>query len=101
MEKINYNGKEFLFVIEQFDCGEYGIWNCYRTHFFDPKPEIVERKKWYFFGPKIKVENFTKLFTLDYSIKSPKILKEKITEDLEKQVKLLNRKEEIERGEII
>jgi hypothetical protein len=100
MEEIEYNGKKFLYLIEEYECGDYGAFSCFKTHFFNPFPTITERRKWYLFGRKIKVENFDLLFTLDYSIKSPKVLKEKIQKDLDEQIKLLNREEEIKRGEI-
>lgn len=101
MEKLNFNGREFLYEIERYDCGDYGVWDCFKTHFYDPKPIIKVRKKYFIFGEKIEVKSYTKLFTLDYSIKSPAKLKEDIRSDIETYVKLLDRKDEINRGDII
>lgn len=38
MEKLNYKGQEFLYVIEEYDCGEYGM-TCYKTM------KLVNRQK--------------------------------------------------------
>lgn len=97
MEKINYKDQEFLYIIEEYDCGEYG----YRTHFFNPVPITTYRKKWYLFGPKVEEIIYEKLFTLDYSIRSPKKLKEDIQNDLDRNIKLINRQKEIEQGDIV
>ena len=58
-------------------------------------------KKWGLFGDTITEELPKYVFTIDEAITNPKKSKEWWLKELTKEVELLNRKEEIERGEFI
>ncbi len=99
MKKLEINDKTLYYKIIGFDCGEYGVTTCYKTYFFlEPKMKV---KKYWLWGSIIEIENTHEVFMLDYSIEEEWRTKLEIREDLEYRLELLNRKEEIKRGEII
>jgi uncharacterized protein (DUF1778 family) len=90
-----------LYEIVHYDCGEYGTMICGKTVFYNPRPIIKTRKKYWLCGPEIKYTEYEHLFTIAANIESHDLLKKDITKMLNKEIALLNRKEEIKRGEII
>lgn len=58
-------------------------------------------KKWFWFGNTITEELPKLVFTINEAIIDPNKSKEWWTEELLKEIKILNRKEEIKRGEFI
>ena len=58
-------------------------------------------KKWGLFGDTITEERPKCVFTIDEAITNPKKSKEWWEKELTKEIELLDRKEEIERGEFI
>ena len=102
MNKIKVNNIELLYKVKRFDCGDYGASDCYETIFYDTTPIKKYVKRYIFFGPIIyEKETFEELFRISVDINSIKYTKDEIRDMIERNVKLLNRKKEIERGEII
>ena len=97
MKKITISGQEFEYKVFH-DCTEHGDW--YWTEFYQGTEEETYRK-YLFFGEK-KIRIIPKLiFTEHTNIEDNCYTKANIKKRLERQVELLNRKKEIERGEII
>lgn len=102
MKKIIINGETYYYEIAWTEIGEYSYDVRYTKFYKSVKLLIKKRKKYYLFGPI--VEYFEKpepLFVLWIDIESPNYTKEEILNKIERELKLVNRKEEIERGEII
>lgn len=70
------------------------------TEFYEGT-ETYTYKKWGLFGDTITEERPKHVFTIDEAITNPKKSKEWWQKELTKEVELLDRKEEIERGEFI
>lgn len=100
-KELEYKGRKFLYSIEEHDCGDYGAFVCYVTNFYDPNPIIKQKKKWFLFGPLVEYKEYINLFEIDLNIESPHVTKKEIRELLDKQIDLLNRKEEIKKGEFV
>lgn len=97
MKKITIKGREFEYKTF-YDCSEHGDYEW--TEFYDGLEEIV-KKKYIFFGEK-KTYFIPKLmFKVYKNIEDPSYTKSDIKKIIEKQVELLERSKEIERGEII
>ena len=99
MKKITIEGREFFYEVRKED--DYGFSFGTRTIFYDPTPKIIKRKKYYFFGKDIEIRQYKSLFIMYINIESPKYSKCQTKELLTRQIQILNRKEEIERGEIV
>lgn len=101
MYEIEISGKKFNYRID-YDCSEFG--ETYQTVFF--KKIMVDEKIWSwrklrFLNTGKLVEKDKTLFCLYFDMHSPEYTKAEIKNRLEKEVELLGRAEEIERGEII
>lgn len=99
---IEINGETWYYeVYEDIDYDWYYI----ETAFFKTKTKIVTKRKYWLFGEKSQVEVEKSLrdadFKLPFSIKDRKYTKEEIRAKIEREIELLNRAEEIRRGEII
>jgi hypothetical protein len=70
------------------------------TEFYEGT-ETHTYKKWGLFGDTITEERTKCVFTIDEAITNPNKSKEWWEKELLEKIKLLNRKEEIERGEFI
>jgi len=99
MKKLEINGRTLYYKLRTFDCGDYGASQCYETHFF-LKPTKKVTKYW-FHGDIIEIENTDYVFKFKYSIESERKTKEEIREAIEKELVLLDRSEEIKKGDII
>lgn len=97
MKTINVNGREFQYKVG-YDCSEYG--DYYWTDFYEGT-ETETYKKWLFFGPTLTKEVGKWVFKVYLNIENPHLTKSEIRQHIERAVELLERKEEIERGEII
>jgi hypothetical protein len=95
--KITISDQEF-FYIEDSDCTEFGE-NLY-TQFFQEK-EVYKYKKYIIFGPIIEEIYPKVLFTIPYHLTNTKVTKTELRTRLEREVELLKRKDEIEKGELI
>ncbi len=92
MKKLEYNGTTFYYEIFDFLDSAY-------TKFYDSP--TMKRKKFFIFGEEIEVRNNKSIFNLDFNIKNPNFSKEYVRDALKKELVVLNRKEEVENGEII
>ena len=75
------------------------------TAFFKTKTKIVTKRKYWLFGEKLQLEvekDFEDAdFKLYFNIENPKYTKSEIRAAINKKIELLNRVDEIKRGEII
>jgi hypothetical protein len=99
-KSIELKGQKFFYKIDSYDCGEYGATDCYRTKFYKYNG-VGERKKYWFFGPTVKYDKYKRVFTLQVNIENPSHTKEEIRSLLKPKLVEYNRKQEIEKGEII
>ena len=98
MKTINYHGREFQYEIFS-DYNEYdGL--TYETEFYEGT-EMVTKRKYWLFGPEITVEQPKLIFKLYIDIEDETYTKQDIRDKIRRKVELLNRKLEIEKGEII
>lgn len=97
MKSLSINENTFWYEIE-VDSSEYG--DYYTTNFYQGT-ETVKRKKYILFGAEI-VKTVPKLvFSLYMNIEDPSYTKSDIRALISREIELMNRVEEIERGEII
>lgn len=97
MKTLNVNGREFQYEIEIYQ-GEFGL---YEETLFYEGVETYTRKKYFLFGDVITITKPKWVFTLPLDIESEYYTKAEIRGMIEKKLELLNRKEEIENGQII
>ncbi len=97
MKTINYHGREFQYDILE-EVSEYG---SYRYTEFYEGTEMVTKRKYWLFGPEITVEKTKLSFTLYMDIEDEMYTKKDVRDKIRRKVELLNRKLEIEKGEII
>lgn len=100
MKKLQYKGYTFHYQVKEYDCGEYGVATCYTTIFYEYLGKGVKKKYW-LWGPEVKYDIHKELFTLQYNIESCGITKIEIRRDLDKEIDLMFRCEEIKKGEIV
>jgi len=97
MKTLDVNGRtlqyEVCFYNSEFGCDEY-------TEFFEGTKSRTFRK-YLLFGPKITKLVPNKVFELSINIEDPCFTKQEIRSRIEKQIELLERTEQIQRGEII
>jgi hypothetical protein len=101
MKELDFDGRLFLYDIVSHDCGEYGAGTCYTTDFYDTEEIITERKKFILFGPIVQEISYKKLFTVNFSIESEHRTKKEVRKHIQHEVDLMNRREEIKRGEFV
>ena len=97
MKTITVNDREFQYEI-CYHASEYG--ECEWTNFYEGS-EFRSYKKYLFFGPNVVKSIPNKVFHLNLSIEDESYTKSEIRRMLENKIELLNRREEIEKGEII
>jgi len=97
MKEINVNGRTFQYEVEMYQ-GEFGYF--YETLFYEGL-ETRTRKKYFLFGETITITKPKWVFTIHCDIESEYYTKSEIRNKILKQVELLERKKQIERGEII
>ena len=101
MKQIEIQGRTFLYEVKRYS-GDYDSSGYQITHFYKPTPIIKTRKKYLFWGPEVNYLEYERLLSLEFvDIESPKFTKEQITQKIMREINLLNRAEEIKRGEII
>ena len=97
MKSITINGRTFQYQIYA-DYDQFG--DNVSTCFYDGT-EIIKHKKYWFFGEVISKEEPKIVFELPFSIEDHSMTKEQVRSHIERAVTLLNRREQIQRGEII
>lgn len=97
--QITINGRTFTY--EVFDCSsEWG--DVYETCFYEGTETIMVRTGFLgLFGPKKQVEQPKKVFTINWDANDPSITKSEWKKIIEHKIELLDRKEQLERGELI
>jgi hypothetical protein len=98
MKQINYNGTILHYEVVQ-DEGRFTILSR-RTIFYNGT-ESVPRRKYCLFGPNEAVMKPKYFCTLWFDIENPMYSKEEIRKNLDAAIAVINRKDEIARGEII
>ena len=101
-KEITINDETWFYeVYEDIDYDWYFI----ETAFFKTKTKTITKRKYWLFGEKSQIEVEKSLrdadFRLPFSIKDRKFTKAEIREKIQRELELLNRIEEIKRGEII
>lgn len=91
---ITYKGIEYVYEIVR------GILD-FRTYVYDSTPIVTYVKKYWLFGPLVKKVSYRYLFQIWHNIESASYSKKEVEEIFEKEVEWLNRKKEIENGEIL
>lgn len=101
LKKITILGKIYQYKLD-YKSGEYR--DDIITKFYDGV-KIVKYRKYYFFGPILKKPKKIFFLKVKYNIESTSFTKEELRTKLEKDFKqhidLLNRVEEIKKGELI
>lgn len=101
-KEIRIDGTAYLYKIKTYTCGEYEGFYCYDTYFYSAVPRIEKRKKWYLFGPIVEIKQYDCLFVMThFNIEDPRYSKKDVLSKMQPYLKELQRKKEIERGEII
>lgn len=91
VDKYTFKYKTFI---------EYSEWGTHVETVFYHGYETVSRKKWFFFGPEIVEENPKKVFSIYADSSDVNISKRWWREEIRKKIEILDRKYEIERGEL-
>ena len=97
MKELAIDGRVFQYRVSHC-ISEYSDYDI--TEFFQGF-STIKRKKYWIFGEEIekKIPKFS--FNLYVNIEDESYTKKEIREMIQKKIELLNRKEEIKRGEII
>jgi uncharacterized protein (DUF1778 family) len=98
MKQIEILDKTYLYEVIHRE-SDYTSWSG--TYFYKPTPIIKTRKKYIFWGPEVSHLEYEGLFSMTIDIESERYTKKDITQRILNEIALLNRKEEIKRGEII
>ena len=97
MKKVNIKGRELKYIV-QYDCSEYG--DYYWTEFYEETYTKTYKKYW-LFGPTLTKEEPIVLFQLSLNVEDEYYTKSDIRSRILRQLELLDRKEQIKRGELI
>jgi len=97
MKTLNVNGREFQYEVETY-IGEFGTFE--ETVFYEGF-KTYSRKRYFLFGDIVTISKPKWVFTIHCNIESEGYTKSEIKEKIDKQIQLLERKKQIENGEII
>jgi hypothetical protein len=97
MKSIDVNGRKIEYEV-LYDCSEYG--ETYETIFYEGT-EVKTRKKFLLFGEKIEKLVPKEIFRLYLDIEDEGMTRSEARRKIERRLELLDRKEQIERGELI
>jgi hypothetical protein len=97
MNTLFINGRQFQYEVEAY-IGEFGYYH--ETQFYEGV-ETYTRKKYFLFGDNVTISKPKWVFTIHCNIESEGYTKSEIKEKIDKQIQLLERKKEIENGQII
>lgn len=97
MKKLKINGRELQY---QVILHETSLMSWRTTEFYEGI-ETISRKKYLFFGKTIIEVKPKKIFEIEFNIENPKWSKDDIKKSIDKELAILEREAEIERGEII
>lgn len=94
MKAISINGRRFLYKTKEWASGELTI-------FYHPEPFKTLKFKYLFFGPKVEKNIYKEAFCIYFNIENPIYTKQEVRDMIEQKIIVLDRKKEIEKGEII
>ena len=97
MKKVNVKGRELKYIVQN-QCSEYG--DYYWTEFYEETYTKTYKKYW-LFGPTLTKEEPIVLFQLSLNVEDEYYTKSDIRSRILRQLELLDRKEQIKRGELI
>lgn len=97
MGKVNIKGRDLKYIIQNH-CSEYG--ENYWTEFYEETYTKTYKKFW-LFGPTLTKEVPIVLFTLHLNVEDEYYTKSDIRTKISRKLELLDRKEQIKRGELI
>ena len=97
MKTIEINGRKIQYEV-LYDVSEYG--DTYETVFYEGT-QIVSKKKYLLFGETITKEVPYEIFRLYFNIEDEGRTKSETRAIIERRLELLDRKVQIERGEIV
>jgi hypothetical protein len=97
MKRIDVNGRTIEYEVF-YDCSEYG--DTYETVFYEGK-QTVSRKKYFLFGETVSKEFPREIFRIYFNVEDEGRTKSEIRAIIERRLELLDRKEQIRRGELI
>jgi hypothetical protein len=100
MKKITIIGRKYLYEINRYS-GDHDMSGWEESIFYDSTPITKTRKKHWLWGPTIEYFEYQELFRINIDIESPTLTKKYVTQKVMEKIELLNRKKEIERGEIL
>jgi hypothetical protein len=95
MKRLKFDDREFFYMVIEWD--EYKG----STYFYDTTVYFAKRKKYWLFGEMINIPYYKELFRLSVNIEDPTFSKDDIREKIAKNISILERLEEIKKGEII
>jgi hypothetical protein len=101
MKEINIDGRVLKYRLMS-DCNEYDEWEW--TEFYEGTEIVTKRVRsgWSdIFGTLVQVEVPKLIFEINMSCTNDRITKEEWKAKILKELALLNRREELERGELI
>lgn len=91
---IEFDGVKYLYELVNHDLFTF-------TYVYSSKPKIRYRKKYFLFGPIVEVKEYEYLFDTNMDFESPYYSKEDVRQRFAYYINLLNRKKEIENGNIL
>ena len=91
---IEFDGVKYLYELV---CHDLFIF----TYVYSSTPKITHRKKYFLFGPIVEIKEYEYLFDISMNIESPYYSKEDVRQKFAYYINLLNRKKEIEKGNIL
>lgn len=97
MKEITINGKTLQYQTF-WDGNEAGEW-CW-TEFYDGFKTVEKRKRWWS-KEKVTLEILNEVFTINEDSQNPRITKDWWKKQIEKELELLNRSEQLKNGELI
>lgn len=96
MKEVTVDGHNFQY--ETFI--EHSEWGIHAETVFYQGVETTRRRKWLIFGPEVAEEKPKAVFSIYADTEDPTISKRWWSEEIRKKIELLDRKSEIERGEL-
>jgi len=98
LKRIVFENKVLYYEV-MYDASEWG--NYEWTEFYETNNKTKIVKKWWLWGPLIEVPNNKQVFQIHYDIESCDYTKKQVQRSLKREMALLNRCEEIKKGEIV
>lgn len=96
LKKITYDNVDYMYEsVSELEDFNYG------TYVYGSVPKIIYVRKYWLFGPLIQKEEYPYLFYFNIDIENEIYSKADVEKYFERELKKLNRKKEIENGNIL